>query len=191
MIGDYRPAGTQREPGGRFEIGTNARYPNNVFMPADPRADQQTIFRRDIFQNFAELRLHSFGSKTHSVFSRSTNCVPCKAKTPNSARISCWRIRRCNARVVRSMGAASPLLGSITGFGCSDESSGGCIVHSTIADYGQEQVISRWGALVGWRACSSAPPVRVSPTRQRIAWPKGAVLTFRAEGWCFRLERVQ
>ena len=44
------------------------------------------------------------------------------AKTPNSARISCWRIRRCNARVVSSTCSARSLPGSITGFGSSDRS---------------------------------------------------------------------
>ena len=63
VIGDYRLTGTQGESGWRFKIGANGRHSNDAFLPTHARADQKSIFRRDVLQDLAELRLHSFGGK--------------------------------------------------------------------------------------------------------------------------------
>lgn len=67
VIGDDRLTGVQGEPRWRFEIGADRRHADNTFIPADARADQESIVRRDVLQHLAELRLHSLGGKTRGV----------------------------------------------------------------------------------------------------------------------------
>src|SRR5512143_778917 len=76
VIGDYWLTGAQGESGWRFQIGADGRYSNDTFMPTYARADQKSIFCRDVLQDLAELRLHSLGRKTRSVIQKVDKWLP-------------------------------------------------------------------------------------------------------------------
>ena len=55
MIGDDGPAGFQRKPGRRSEIGADGGDADNARLPTDSGANQKLVFSRNIFEHAAKL----------------------------------------------------------------------------------------------------------------------------------------
>ena len=61
MVGDHRLAGMKRITGRGSQIGTDARRPDDARIPPDPRAHQETVLGRHVFQDLAIFRVQPLG----------------------------------------------------------------------------------------------------------------------------------
>ena len=104
MIGNdglARPQGKSRR---RSQVNADAGHAHDAGIPADAGLDQEAVFLRDIAQNLAKLDPQPLAVRRTVSASKASKVAPCKAITPSSDKISCWRMRCSRARSVRSGG---------------------------------------------------------------------------------------
>ena len=111
------------KPAGEARSAPTVATPTTPGSQPTPARTRSRFSIRDVLQHLAELGAQAFGRQPRGLGQKLVEVGPCRAMTPSSAKISCWRMRCCSARSVTSglpsfggsstTGSSEPLAGLI------------------------------------------------------------------------------